>query len=302
MFQKRLWSVALATAAAVGFLMTPGISAAKGGGGGHGGGGHGGGGHGGGHGGGGWHGGGGGWHGGGGGWHGNGFHSTGFHNGFNHAAFHNNGFNHAAFHNNFNHFNHFHRGFGGFGWGWGWGWPWWGGGWGWPWWGGRDWGWAGYGDYGWPYYNNYTDWYQPNYYYYNTPGYYGNAPQDYYGQPSYTTAPSYPTAPNSVNDSGNGAGTAVPQPSNSNGAVFMVRVPDANAQVWFQDYKTRETGTVREFESSNLQPGKTYMYHIRARWTQNGQPLEATRDVPVQAGQTVAVDFSNVLNNVQARK
>ena len=179
---------------------------------------------------------------------------------------------------------------------------------------GRGYGGYGYGGYG--YGRGYYGYgYGPGYYYgygsypsytaqaspynYNTPAYYGNGMSAYYAQPSYTSAPSYSTTPGSVNYANNGPNTAVPQPANANVAVFVVRAPDANARVWFQDYQTHETGTVREFESSNLQPGKTYMYHIRARWIQNGQPLEATRDVPVQAGQTVAVDFSNVLNNEQ---
>jgi uncharacterized protein (TIGR03000 family) len=75
-------------------------------------------------------------------------------------------------------------------------------------------------------------------------------------------------------------------------AGFTVRVPDPNAEIWFQDYKTRERGMVRDFQSDTLQVGKTYTFHIRARWMQNGQPVEQSRDVPAQAGQQQTIDFT----------
>ena len=86
------------------------------------------------------------------------------------------------------------------------------------------------------------------------------------------------------------------QAVNPNDATFTVRLPDPNAEVWFQDYKTRERGSVREFESAALQAGKTYHFQIRARWNQNGQPVEQTRDVPAQAGQHMTVDFQQRTN------
>jgi uncharacterized protein (TIGR03000 family) len=88
-------------------------------------------------------------------------------------------------------------------------------------------------------------------------------------------------------------GSYVQQPTNPNIADFTVRVPDANAQVFFDNYLTHESGTVRQFESGNLTPGQTYTFHIRAVWNQNGQPVQATRDVQAASGQHVMVDFDN---------
>jgi uncharacterized protein (TIGR03000 family) len=71
-----------------------------------------------------------------------------------------------------------------------------------------------------------------------------------------------------------------------------VRVSDANAEVWFQDYKTQQRGTVRQYESDNLDPNQTYTFKIRARWMQNGQQIDQTRQVQGRAGQNVMVDFT----------
>jgi uncharacterized protein (TIGR03000 family) len=87
-------------------------------------------------------------------------------------------------------------------------------------------------------------------------------------------------------DSGTG------QPATQSGAGFVVRLPDPNAEVWFADHKTQQRGTVRRFESAALKPGQPYTFHVRTRWMQDGQPVEQTRDVQAQAGQTVNVDFT----------
>ncbi len=140
--------------------------------------------------------------------------------------------------------------------------------------------------------------------YYNSPGSYGDwyANGAYYGIPAvdYNTLPYdynvgptnlFPTALSIDDYTTYDSSVAYSQTTDINSAACTIRVPDPNAQIWFQDYLTQEQGTVRAFETSTLQPGTTYMYHIRARWIQNGQPVEQTRDVPVSAGQGVFVDF-----------
>jgi uncharacterized protein (TIGR03000 family) len=87
-------------------------------------------------------------------------------------------------------------------------------------------------------------------------------------------------------------GTSASQVSNPNDAGFIVRLPDANAEVWFQDHKTQQGGTVRQFESESLDPNRTYTFQVRARWTKDGQPMDQTRQVQARAGQTVTVDFT----------
>lgn len=97
-------------------------------------------------------------------------------------------------------------------------------------------------------------------------------------------------------------GAAQQQQSDPNAAGIVVRVPDPNAEVWFDTYKTQQRGTVRQFSTESLDPNQNYTYHLRARWMQNGQQMEQTRDVSVRPGQNVTVDFtSGNQNNNQNR-
>jgi uncharacterized protein (TIGR03000 family) len=43
-----------------------------------------------------------------------------------------------------------------------------------------------------------------------------------------------------------------------------------------------------------LQPGKSYIYQVTAAWMENGQEVRVERTVPVSAGRSSTVDFSNV--------
>jgi uncharacterized protein (TIGR03000 family) len=75
-------------------------------------------------------------------------------------------------------------------------------------------------------------------------------------------------------------------------ARITVRVaPDA--QIWFEDAATRQTGAIREFESPPLTPGKIYTYDIRAQWRAGGREVTQSRHVSVQAGGRVTVDFTS---------
>jgi len=150
------------------------------------------------------------------------------------------------------------------------------------WWGYPGWGYGGY--YGSPYYYG-GDYYAPGYSTYSAPTY-------YYAQPAYgATQQGY---------YGNYQQPSVQQ-TDPNAADFTVLVPDPNAQIWFQDHQTQQRGTVREFESSGLQPGQTYTFQIRTRFMQNGQPVDQVRKVQAQAGQHLTVDFNNP-GNVQGNQ
>jgi uncharacterized protein (TIGR03000 family) len=149
----------------------------------------------------------------------------------------------------------------------------------------------GYGLGAWPDYG-YGGYYSSPYYYssdyYYTPTYTYAAPgTTYYQQPGYVVSP---------DTTGGYYGNYTAQPATQNAADFTVRVPDPNAQVWFGNFQTQQRGAVREFESASLQPGQSYTFHIRARWMQNGQPVEQTRDVTAAAGQHVNVQFNNTAN------
>ena len=89
----------------------------------------------------------------------------------------------------------------------------------------------------------------------------------------------------------------VPPPSptekpNPTIAMLELRVPE-NAEVWFDGDRTSQTGTLRHFESPTLESGRTYTYQIRARWTDaEGKPVDRTKQVKVQTGSRVGVDFN----------
>jgi uncharacterized protein (TIGR03000 family) len=78
-------------------------------------------------------------------------------------------------------------------------------------------------------------------------------------------------------------------------AGFIVHLPDPNAEVWFQDYKTQQRGTLRYYESGRLDPKLSYTFQVRARWLENGQQMDETRQVQARAGQTVTVGFAAAL-------
>jgi uncharacterized protein (TIGR03000 family) len=76
-------------------------------------------------------------------------------------------------------------------------------------------------------------------------------------------------------------------------AIVEVRLPREEARVWFDGAATEQTGTLRTYVSpSNLTPGRDYRYSVRARWTENGQPVEQNRDVVVRSGERARVDFT----------
>jgi len=121
-------------------------------------------------------------------------------------------------------------------------------------------------------------------------GYYngGYAPSYYYTTPQYQVEPSYDTYSYSApvtQSYYSGPGTSL-QP-----VTVSVFVPVPDAQVWFQNSLTQQQGTERVFQSAPLETGSTYIYTVKARWNENGRPVEQERQVNVQPGQSVTVDF-----------
>jgi len=141
-------------------------------------------------------------------------------------------------------------------------------------------------NYGRGYYNNYG---YPGYYYGGLGlglGYYGN--RGYYSSPSYYygSTPSY-----SYSDT-----VTVPPPeyrqsfyTDPNAATINVRVPTPDAQVWFDDSATSQRGMERTFNTPSLSQAGTYT--IRAMWTEGGRTVDRQRQIRVQPGQVVTVDF-----------
>jgi uncharacterized protein (TIGR03000 family) len=69
-----------------------------------------------------------------------------------------------------------------------------------------------------------------------------------------------------------------------------VIVPDT-AEVWIEGVAMKQKGGVRKFVSPPLVPGGKYAYEVRARWTQDGRPIDQVHEVTVRAGELVRVDF-----------
>jgi uncharacterized protein (TIGR03000 family) len=129
-----------------------------------------------------------------------------------------------------------------------------------------------------PYYQGYGYGYPAEYY--NTVPNYAANPGLYYSQPAVQTQPTrvyqsfYSEPPQQF-------------------VAMTVVVPTATAQVWFENTLTTQQGTERLFRSPALEPGKNFTYTIKARWMENGTAVERDRQVNVQAGQKITVNFRN---------
>ncbi|MFN4261181.1 MAG: TIGR03000 domain-containing protein [Gemmataceae bacterium] len=87
----------------------------------------------------------------------------------------------------------------------------------------------------------------------------------------------------------------VSQPTVATGKI-VVHVP-ADAVIWVDDTQSQQTGTERRYESPPIPAGQEYHYHLKACWTENGQPIELTRDVIVRPGQRAIVDFTSAFRD-----
>jgi uncharacterized protein (TIGR03000 family) len=76
-----------------------------------------------------------------------------------------------------------------------------------------------------------------------------------------------------------------------NAAHIRLRVP-ADAEVWFDGERTKQTGTERVFTSPPLTPGERFAYEVRVRWTKDGRPTEATKRIRVKANDWLNYDFT----------
>lgn len=77
------------------------------------------------------------------------------------------------------------------------------------------------------------------------------------------------------------------------GATVIVKVP-ADARVWFDDHRTRQSGPERTFATPPLRPGREYHYEIKAERMAGGRLLADVKRVGVRAGQTTRVDFGDL--------
>jgi uncharacterized protein (TIGR03000 family) len=122
----------------------------------------------------------------------------------------------------------------------------------------------------------------------------GFAPSYYIPYVAYaSTAGSGPARPNvvAVGAPDTDQETEPGNPGQPASAAIEVRVP-ADAEVFFCGNSTDKTGETRVFSSPLLQPGRSYHYDVKARWMQDGKPIEKTLSVQVRAGQRSIAAFT----------
>jgi uncharacterized protein (TIGR03000 family) len=87
------------------------------------------------------------------------------------------------------------------------------------------------------------------------------------------------------------AGPQGPSEEPSKVAYIRVRVP-ANAELWINNDKRAQRGTIREFVTPALDPDSIYVYNVKARWTdEGGIEVQKTLRVRTIAGTRVTVNF-----------
>jgi uncharacterized protein (TIGR03000 family) len=74
-------------------------------------------------------------------------------------------------------------------------------------------------------------------------------------------------------------------------AVVQVEVPEG-ATVWFNGAQTKQGGGRRTYETPPLESGYPYHYDVKARWEENGKPVEQTRRIEVYPGGRITVTFA----------
>jgi uncharacterized protein (TIGR03000 family) len=154
-----------------------------------------------------------------------------------------------------------------------------------------------------PYYGGYYNpYYATPYYYgaYPSYGYYGSYPSTGYDAPYYWSGsagtdyygdvtPPYSGAYDSSTESfSTVAPNAAATPADSS-AHITVKLP-ADAALTFNGFRTASTGTVREFTTPSLAPGR-YSYDVQARWQEDGHTVTQQKQVLVAPGARVELDF-----------
>jgi uncharacterized protein (TIGR03000 family) len=152
---------------------------------------------------------------------------------------------------------------------------------------GRGYGW--YGGYL-PYYG-YGSYYPSYYYDYDSyVPYYdlGTYLPDYSYSDAYADYTPYGVASSEVSVVPGAAATTVEPRQAADNRVHLLFIVQANAEVWIEDYKTKQTGTRREYVSPELSPGKAFAYTVRVV-TPNS---DETRTIRVKANDKWSVDFT----------
>jgi uncharacterized protein (TIGR03000 family) len=136
---------------------------------------------------------------------------------------------------------------------------------------------------------SFPSYYGVPYYGYNTAPNYGA-----YGAVSYSSLPQATASASSAANVPNEIATVSYDTDDMKGdtAALNIQLP-ANASLFFNDVAT--TGQVgarmRRYVTPTLSPGETYKFVLRAEWLEGGKMVERSREVKVEAGNVINVDF-----------
>jgi len=149
----------------------------------------------------------------------------------------------------------------------------------------------GYSGYGYNQGYGYSPWYgSPGY---SVPQWTGSTNPYSYGQ--YNVMPGYNySVPTDAAAMGQQSGVTQAMYQSGNAPAYVrVILPAPDAQVFFGDQSTQQTGApVRDFVSPPLEQGKQFQYEIRCQWKQGDQSKDEKKTVDVQAGSRVVVNFA----------
>jgi uncharacterized protein (TIGR03000 family) len=126
----------------------------------------------------------------------------------------------------------------------------------------------------------------------------------YYGRPRYSPGPGHhlvnvapPPFQRMAEQNGIPGGRESLQPTleipPEGTALVIVRLP-AEAELWFDETKTTQTGSYRRFVTPPLQTGRALMYTLRAHWHVQDADLTRAERVRVEPGKSISVNFLTV--------
>jgi uncharacterized protein (TIGR03000 family) len=78
--------------------------------------------------------------------------------------------------------------------------------------------------------------------------------------------------------------------ANANTVALVAHLPQ-DAQIWIDDFQSKQKGEVRQFESPPLKPGQDFKYTVRVNWFEDGRPVSQARVLHVHAGEVQCIDL-----------
>lgn len=90
-------------------------------------------------------------------------------------------------------------------------------------------------------------------------------------------------------------------PAATTKSKLVITVPEPDSELYIEGRPTKTTGVHREFETPNLEAGKTYEYDFKVSWRPNNYTvLTRTRSVQFQAGESITVDLTKDVGTEKA--